>query len=716
MEFDHPATSISRQFRGLSELPSDLTEYHNLGAKARFILRRKNLLDFILAQPAPRYEQLAAIIGVSDLNKVEIAFKQVRDDLETQVNFLRTQINAEKSKLDELIGHTSHSDEKILQALNNKLANLQQPALLNLEEAEQRKLKAVSCSRSPEEIQRAVDIQNFLKLAGGLSENIVFFAKHRILWIAVEELQADVIQVRELLFREALAASRKVLTQYSDMDYCPICLRPADRLLLIESIERRVAQAQSIEAKSNEIRVLRDNLAVSIQSQFTQFNQLVDQARVSKIPWDIPQIEPYFRLLTALTENLQSEPVEMRLPSLDKLVVDAAIKSAEKYLLELIAILIAEKSKLEPTEQDQIAVSMIDLLTRVVDNSTILNDLRPKLIAKEAAYREMDAIYGCFISTKRDEIKKIYSDLEGDIKRYFKLLHENEGYQEIKLDVDDSKRASTEIKMDFHDRLREDPRAFNSEGHLDSLGLCVFLAFVKRFNMGFPIIVLDDVVSSINSGHRQRICKLLFEEFSGTQIFITTHDYVWFEELCSHQRTSKKEHEFKNFQILYWSLEDGPRLDKYKPRWERIQEKLGSGDKDGAAGDIRKELEAFLFEAVISLVTPIPIKRDGKYTIADLHDPLVARVKKLVPEIHKDNLAIFKDLQNDGIFGNLLVHNNPRAESVGLEEVHRFADAVKKFEGLFKCDNCKQIVTFYRDAKIIRCRCKEKGILWTVKE
>ena len=126
------------------------------------------------------------------------------------------------------------------------------------------------------------------------------------------------------------------------------------------------------------------------------------------------------------------------------------------------------------------------------------------------------------------------------------------------------------------------------------------MAFVKQFNMGFPIIALDDVVSSIDSGHRQRICNLLFEEFPDIQFVITTHDYIWFEELRSHQRAFGVEHKFKNLQILDWSLEDGPRLDKYKPRWDRIKGKIDNCDKDGAAGDTCKELEAFLLETSIN--------------------------------------------------------------------------------------------------------------------
>ncbi len=79
--------------------------------------------------------------------------------------------------------------------------------------------------------------------------------------------------------------------------------------------------------------------------------------------------------------------------------------------------------------------------------------------------------------------------------------------------------------MSYYDREDEDPRGFNSEGHLDSLGLCIFLAFVKHFNAGFPLMVLDDVVSSIDARHRSHICDLPLEEFSDYQLFVTTHDY-----------------------------------------------------------------------------------------------------------------------------------------------------------------------------------------------
>lgn len=713
--FDQPEFVGIRNLRSLSEIHGDLQDYHALGANSRFVLRRKNLLDFILAQPGPRYDQLAAIIGVSDLDKVERAFMQVRDELETQVNILRNQIQAEKHKLDELLGSTDYSDEGVLISLNDKLVGLHQPILQNLEEAEKRKLIIVSESRSPEDTLAVVNIANGHTQAQELLRQLHFFKDYQKFWQSIESLQADATQVRELLFQEALVASRKLLIQYTDLDYCPVCLQTIDRMNILDSLEKRVRSAHSIEEKSAEIKLLRDNFIAEIQGQLARLKNLTSQVLAVKLPWQTIHIEPYVQFLSELSVALSSEPVEMHLPLFEELDANSAIIEAEKYITELINTLAAEKSKIEPTEQDKLTLKVIDLLTRVIDIIRELHNLQRKLDSKTATHREMCVIYDSFVRTKRDEIRSIYQDLEGDIQRYFKILHENEGYREINLDVDDSKRASTEIKMDFHDRTHEDPRAFNSEGHLDSLGLCIFLAFVKRFNMGFPIIALDDVVSSIDSGHRQRICNLLFDEFPDVQFFITTHDYIWFEELRSIQRVCGKENKFKNLQILDWSLEDGPRLDKYKPRWERIQEKLKNGDKDGAAGDTRKELEAFLLEASICLMTPVPLRRDGRYTVADLHDPLVCRIKKLLPELYTTNLAVFHNIQANGIFGNLLVHNNPRAENASLEEVRFFVNAVKDFENLLTCASCHQIPVYHREAKIIRCRCNNDGILWLVK-
>ena len=69
------------------------------------------------------------------------------------------------------------------------------------------------------------------------------------------------------------------------------------------------------------------------------------------------------------------------------------------------------------------------------------------------------------------------------------------------------------------------PHALHSEGHQDSMGVWLFLAFNEELAKGdLGLIVLDDVMMSVDTGHRKDVCRLLAEQFTECQFVITTHD------------------------------------------------------------------------------------------------------------------------------------------------------------------------------------------------
>lgn len=84
-------------------------------------------------------------------------------------------------------------------------------------------------------------------------------------------------------------------------------------------------------------------------------------------------------------------------------------------------------------------------------------------------------------------------------------LSEKDLHKNIELTVALGKRASTELKIESFGRGGEYPRALISEEHLDSLGLCIFLAFVKKFNEDCTLVVLDDIVSIIDQAFRSSL-------------------------------------------------------------------------------------------------------------------------------------------------------------------------------------------------------------------
>jgi recombinational DNA repair ATPase RecF len=79
--------------------------------------------------------------------------------------------------------------------------------------------------------------------------------------------------------------------------------------------------------------------------------------------------------------------------------------------------------------------------------------------------------------------------------------------------------------VDFYGRGFFPPGAYHSEGHQDSMGLCLYLALMRHLQgTGFTLAVLDDILMSVDAGHRREVCSLLKKEFPNTQFIMTTHD------------------------------------------------------------------------------------------------------------------------------------------------------------------------------------------------
>jgi hypothetical protein len=361
-----------------------------------------------------------------------------------------------------------------------------------------------------------------------------------------------------------------------------------------------------------------------------------------------------------------------------------------------------------PTEGEKAAAAAVELLGLVETQRGELRKAQVDVAAKSAVHTVIAAVYERFLVVKKKEVQAIFDDLQSDIRTFYDVIHPGEGHRAVSLILPTDRRASALIKMGFYHRSDEDPRGCNSEAHLDSLGLCIFLAFTRRFNGGFPLIVLDDVVSSVDAAHRGRVCKLLCEKFADSQLVVTTHDYMWMEEWEAYQRALNVSHRFVNLRILNWSLDHGPTLDKYRPRWEWLAQKLAAGDREGAASEARRILEWLLLEMVFNAEAPIALTRDGKYTVAQLYVPLLTRLKKLNKEIETGNSVVFQDLQISGIFGNLLTHNNLQAGNTSQAEVQAFADAVTALYSLFYCTDCNQLVKYDRNDTELKCKCRSK--------
>ena len=171
------------------------------------------------------------------------------------------------------------------------------------------------------------------------------------------------------------------------------------------------------------------------------------------------------------------------------------------------------------------------------------------------------------------------------------------------------------------------PGAYHSEGHQDGMGVCLYLALMKRL-LGdqFSFAVLDDVVMSVDSQHRKEFCNLLKQQFPNTQFVITTHDQLWAQQMISSGLVKRK-----NTMSFYgWTIETGPIAAAEPDIWEKIDADLNENKVPDAAGKLRRHLEFVSRELAGELVAYPPFRPDGDYDLGDLMPSVVSRQKRLL--------------------------------------------------------------------------------------
>lgn len=708
-------SKIIRNFRqGLSQIPSHTQSYFQQGVESSFILRRKYLLDFILAQPAPRYERLSALIRISDLENVELSLMHKRDQFKEEVERIKHNLTDVQELSKKLLGREVKSENQLLALLNEKLKSFHQPPLNSFNEIGQRKTDAISSAKSPEEMTKASEVSKAIGIVEQLKDKLLTFERHKVFWDKVSNLQQDKEKLKELMFKQLLEQGQNLIKQI-DWTKCPLCLQPIDKDEILSSIEGRLRSLAHITKQMSEIKTIRLSLQEDLREMIGNIEVLLNALKKIGYTNDLKVLTSLKEQLKKLNDDVNQDTVDIKIRPFEEECKKIFDDKNRKFLQEdVFNWLKIEQQKLTPTERDEVTVQIIDLLTKSAEIREKFAELLGKLKAKEQIADQVNNIYKCFLETKHSEVQKIYDSLQTDFTHYYQILHPGEEHRDIKLVIKPERRGSAEIKSTFYDRTDEDPRGFNSEAHLDSLGLCIFLAFVKYFNKNFPLIILDDVIFSIDATHRNRVSDLIYKEFADYQFLITTHDYIWFEELQSAQRAFQIENNFRNLKIIKWSLNEGPIIDKYKPRWQEIETKINSGDKDSAARDSRRCLEWLCYEMVVRLRTsPAYLKRDNKYEVGDLYQPFIDRVKKLLPEFYKGNEVIFQQLEKNIIFGNILSHNNPIASNVSMNEVKDFVCSLLKVYNLFFCPKCSSLVQYHQTARVIKCDCGEKN--WTTK-
>jgi len=183
-----------------------------------------------------------------------------------------------------------------------------------------------------------------------------------------------------------------------------------------------------------------------------------------------------------------------------------------------------------------------------------------------------------------------------------------------------------DLNVNFYERGLFPPGAYHSEGHQDGMGVCLYLALMKRlFEERFTIALLDDVVMSVDSGHRYQFCKLLKTHFPNTQFVITTHDRLWAEQMRSAGLVTAK----TSLAFHSWTVDTGPLVESNVEIWDEIAAALAKGKVEAAAAGLRHHLEYASRHLADHLGARPVFRADGNYELGELLPSVLSRMKEL---------------------------------------------------------------------------------------
>lgn len=265
--------------------------------------------------------------------------------------------------------------------------------------------------------------------------------------------------------------------------------------------------------------------------------------------------------------------------------------------------------------------------------------------------------------------------------------------------------VSLEIDVVLTSGIITSPRKIFSEGYQDLVALLYFLAVARTAGEHGQarVLILDDVLQSVDANIRVEIMELLVRDFPDWQLLVTAHDRLWRSQLKDiFQRMG---HPVIEVEVRQWDFSRGPHvvaggMEPADALWTAL-DTLDPFTVCGVAGRLLEQICDRLSWTIPSSVTR---RRGDSYTLADLWPGVFKELKRTSCA---DSLM---DVDRWFYLRNMVgAHYNEWAEGITWTEAESFGYAVLEFYSRIRCSSCGQWVE-RQGRRQFSCRCSATTI------
>lgn len=607
---DVTITRSVRSPRAVEIVPADAQVeaiISELQSHPEFALSRREIAKYVVTPPAQRstdVQNLLRLDYIGDLRKAFVTYaNKCKRDTEEAERARRTAENELKTAL----GLHTLDREKVLETANEQRGILGLLALAELTPQTSFKEGAEEKDGGDRKagIAKDVALADLTALVTAIEVGEPEALKtHR------ENALAALITLREDERLLSLARAHGFVTTGLELvteDACPLCDKPWDADELREHLKAKLLSAKAIgtllENLGNAIGAVMGGLeerAAAIR-QAAEYSAKLDPA--------VPRAE-----LDARAQALEIAKAALKAFQDDHSQIESAISAIQEKWWELPE---DAQARLDETQKGVQSLPDSSAKEKAIDFLAILQDRYERLLATTKTAKAMkgrsataEKVRDHYNTVSNKVLEDIYDAVAKEFTDFYKAINDDEGEFIGKLKAEPAKLS---FNVDFYGRGTFPPGAYHSEGHQDGMGLCLYLALMKH-TLGdkFTFAVLDDVLMSVDTGHRREVCRLLKTRFPDTQFVLTTHDRVWLQYM-------KTEGLIKSGQIFGgWSVETGPRIWDDTDIWTEICTALDKDDIPRAAALLRRYLEYISAVLADNLRAQVEYRGDSNYDLGDL--------------------------------------------------------------------------------------------------
>ena len=650
---------------------------------AVMVLRRKSLQAFIDADPAQRYKEVAGFLDIPQIESSENSLRQAYREAKEKYEFAtraNTQALESLQGLWEAEGNPGLSENLNAEAWARSQADIP----LDVLESELESLK--SGVKRIENLDSSILGYQQANTQASLARDEL---KEAVELLAALESGEDQSNAQLVTL---LQDAKTYMTRTPD-SLCPVCEQTEiDPDKLIQRLDQRIAGMDNLKRANDAKEIAQRNLQYKLAIYQQAEEGLIKHAEEAQSHFGQDVLQP------DSIQNLKEDELEQ------------AIKVSLALHNELTTRLSKLQIDLETVQKQCNTLTSIKQLVQTLDEKSI------EAKQSEVLQKRLEQAVKIFEAKRKTYVESVLLEIAQSVDTLYQKIHPQEKIGQLKLKLDERQRGSLIYGVAFAEQKDIQPQPYYSESHLDTLGLCIFLALAKRNTEDRTVVVLDDVLGSVDQQHQKRTLDMLLEQAdSFSQLFITTHYRPLRDQFRFARSPSTPVH---LMELKPWNFEQGIRTGKTRAYAQELRQQLLDDD---FRRDVIASQAGQLFESLLEFISrnyrcKVPHVIEPRFTFGELAS---APNNKL-----KQNLMIVRQQGNSAteimlgpIYGKLdqaihvrnLVgcHFNQWAGELSDQDVQDMAELALELADTLICQDCGSLPTSNKSGSYWECSCKQ---------